>query len=92
MTRLLLALQLVVDLLLLGVQEVVVEGALLHDASSGLHRYPAPYLCFENIRVEPLSCYVGLHRLQGVLHREASLPALAVLLRMIKTFLVSIRP
>ena len=82
--------KLAVDTGWLGRQQVVVEGASLHDTLARFRRDPQPERLAKDVRLELAAMDVWLLRLNPVLHRETSLLALVVSLAMEQTEMVAL--
>ena len=72
----------------LGLQKVVIETSFLDYASPRLHTHEDPKFLLQQIAVIGLAHDVGHHCYFRLLHREASLKALAMGLHVIQALLV----
>ena len=78
-----------INLLWLGVKNVVVKWAFFHDTPSCMHWDPNTEWGAKHIWVEPLASHIRFLSDKRILHWKTSLSALAVCLSMVETLLVS---
>ena len=74
----------------LGLEQVVVQRAGLHNASARFSRYPQPEGLAEDVRLEAPLVNVRLLRLDPVLHGEASLLSLRMRLAVEQTKMIAL--